>query len=149
VRNVGITGTRFGASNAQSHSLLSVLTKLFVPDSVLHHGDCQGVDEEGANLARAVGYKLCSHPPIEDRFRAYVQSEIMMWPLPYLNRNHEIVDQSSVLVACPDSAVESLRSGTWSTVRYARELVRPVVLVFPDGRVVLELGDLQAEVPVC
>jgi hypothetical protein len=149
MRNVGITGTRFGLSVPQSKGLFEVLRRLFVYDSVLHHGDCKGVDEQGSALARALGYKLCSHPPVDDKLRAYVQSDFTMLPLPYLDRNRVIVDQSSVLVACPDSVVESLRSGTWSTVRYAREVVRPVVLVLPDGHVSLELGNLQAEVPVC
>jgi hypothetical protein len=149
VSNIGITGTRFGLAVPQSKGLFEVLRRLFVPDSVLHHGDCKGVDEQGAALARSMGYELCSHPPSDDKLRAFVPSRFLMWPLPYMERNRAIVLQSSVLVACPDSQVETLRSGTWSTVRIARELVLPVVLVFPDGRASLEVGNLQAEVPVC
>ncbi len=45
---------------------------------------------------------------------------------------------SSVLGACPRSAEEETRSGTWPTVRYARKQGKPVYLVLPDGEVRVE-----------
>lgn len=44
------------------------------------------------------------------------------------------------MIATPSSKEEELRSGTWSTVRYARKLRRPVTLIYPDGSVVEEKG---------
>lgn len=41
---------------------------------------------------------------------------------PYLERNANIVEESSILIACPiDKNEEEWRSGTWSTVRKARK----------------------------
>ena len=42
---------------------------------------------------------------------------------PYLERNLNIIKNSSILIACPiDKNNEELRSGTWSTIRKARKL---------------------------
>ena len=39
------------------------------------------------------------------------------------------------LLAVPSSTTELRRSGTWATVRYARELGVPITLVLPDGSI--------------
>jgi len=52
---------------------------------------------------------------------------------PPLTRNHDIVDCTELLIACPKSMKEELRSGTWATVRYARKLERPVIIIYPNG----------------
>jgi hypothetical protein len=41
-------------------------------------------------------------------------------------------------VAAPRTPIETLRSGTWATVRYARAYGRPVWIVLPDGSVRVE-----------
>ena len=51
-------------------------------------------------------------------------------PKPYLDRNRDIVDACEVLLATPDGP-ERLRSGTWSTVRYARKIGKPVEVRLP------------------
>jgi len=53
----------------------------------------------------------------------------------YLTRNHELVDASSVLFACPKGTHEELRSGTWATVRYALKQHKEVVVIYPDGSI--------------
>lgn len=53
-------------------------------------------------------------------------------PAEYLDRNHAIVDECSVLIAAPRSLTEEQRSGTWATVRYARKMGRPVVILDPE-----------------
>ena len=35
-------------------------------------------------------------------------------------------------------SIEQLRSGTWATVRHARKLKRPIVIINPDGTLLLE-----------
>ena len=59
------------------------------------------------------------HPPDVGALRVFCSADEALAPLPYLTRNKQIVDASEVLVACPQSAKEEMRSGTWSTVRYA------------------------------
>jgi hypothetical protein len=51
------------------------------------------------------------------------------------SRNHDIVDETELLIACPGELAEAVRSGTWATVRYARKLGRPIVIFWPDGSV--------------
>jgi len=62
-------------------------------------------------------------------------SDIRRNPKPYLERNHNIVDESELLIACPKSKEEELRSGTWATVRYARKKGVRIILIYPDGSV--------------
>jgi hypothetical protein len=53
----------------------------------------------------------------------------------YLERNKDIVRESASLIAAPLQAEEQQRSGTWSTVRFARKIGKPVFLILPDGTV--------------
>jgi len=46
-----------------------------------------------------------------------------------------IVRETELLIAAPAEFSEQHRSGTWSTVRYARRLGRPVQIIGPDGRI--------------
>ena len=55
----------------------------------------------------------------------------MASPAPYLERNKEIVASSNLLIACPVGDKEELRSGTWSTVRFARKICTELVIVYP------------------
>lgn len=53
---------------------------------------------------------------------------------PPLVRNHDIVDSTELLIACPKEQVEVLRSGTWATIRYARKKEITVWLIDPEGQ---------------
>jgi hypothetical protein len=102
----------------------------------LHHGDCIGGDEEIHSLCLAHGVDVVIHPPKETTWRAFCEGAVEVRdPLPYLDRDQEIVNESTVLIAAPDTAVEKLRSGTWATVRRARRKRIPVLLLLPDGDV--------------
>jgi hypothetical protein len=54
---------------------------------------------------------------------------------PPLERNKHIVHNCGWLIAAPKEDSETLRSGTWATIRYARKLRRPITIVFPNGEV--------------
>jgi hypothetical protein len=103
-----------------------------------HHGDCIGADAEAANI-----FRLCispnilvSHPPLNPSKRAYVLSAEVRPEKEYLERNQDIVNETAFLIACPkEFAGEELRSGTWSTVRYARKVGKRVTIVRPDGTI--------------
>jgi predicted Rossmann fold nucleotide-binding protein DprA/Smf involved in DNA uptake len=58
---------------------------------------------------------------------------VMHPPRSFLERNHDIVDASEVLVAIPKETEEVLRSGTWATIRYAHKLRRRVMIIYPNG----------------
>lgn len=107
-----------------------------------HNGQCVGADYELAKIWDGLGGLIHFHPPINTVKMFDV--DYSSWdcrlstPKPYLERNLDIVLESSLLLALPNTYKEKLRSGTWATVRRARENGVPVILVFPDGSVVYE-----------
>lgn len=42
----------------------------------------------------------------------------------YLQRNKDIVNNCKYLIACPYSNKEQFSSGVWSTIRYAKKLIK-------------------------
>ena len=133
--NVGFTGTRQLLTEAQYHALWAVL--VYLDPACCHHGDCVGADSYFHDLVVALDRNLIIHPPEDPIFRAYCSTghRIMYPTATYLERNRNIVDESDQMIACPNSFHEEKRSGTWSTVRYARRLGRIIYVVFPDGSV--------------
>jgi len=101
----------------------------------LHHGDCVGSDVDAHRIARDLCLRVVIHPPSNPAQRAFCEASRVYALLPYLERNHRIVDQSDVLIATPDSEGEKRRSGTWATIRYARKHERRVFVVCPHGSV--------------
>lgn len=134
---VAFTGTQIGCTDAQVAALARTLVALGC--GVLHHGDCIGADEVAHRVARAMGARIELHPPRNGSKRArceMLRGEVVRPEGEYLARNRAIVDAGEVLVACPrEETGEELRSGTWATVRYARRLGRPVLIIRPSGRV--------------
>lgn len=57
-----------------------------------------------------------------------------MEPFPYLTRNKHIVDSVPLILACPKEHKMSIRSGTWSTIRYAWKLKKDVIIIPPIER---------------
>ena len=49
-----------------------------------------------------------------------------------LNRNKNIVDASNLIFAFPFDK-EIIRSGTWSTIRYAKKINKPLIIIRKDG----------------
>jgi hypothetical protein len=130
---VGFTGTRKGMTDQQKRVLRGLL-KLFDVEEA-HHGDCVGADEDFYNICRALGIPMIvAHPPSIDTSRAWTESNRFRDPRPYLARNRQIVNDTELLIATPETDVEQVRSGTWSTIRYARTKQRPIHIVLPDGR---------------
>ena len=89
----------------------------------------RGADAEAAGIARELGYLVACHPPSEDRHRAFVRADFTYPEDQFLQRNQEIVRCSVTLIVAPRTAQEQVRSGTWSTVRYARKTGKPVVIL--------------------
>jgi hypothetical protein len=104
-----------------------------------HHGDCIGADADFHALCLDLGLRVHIHPPVNDKKRAFCQGAASMAePKDYLQRNHNIVDASCLLIAAPSGTSELRRSGEWATIRYARKLGRTIWFVFPDGSVRVE-----------
>jgi len=117
-------------TQAQREAVAKLLAELQAGE--FHHGDCIGADEEAAAIAVGAGYRIFSHPPLNAAIRAFTRADVELQPKDYLVRNRDIVDVADVLVATP-AGLEVQRSGTWSTVRYARRLGKRTYIVMPDG----------------
>jgi hypothetical protein len=128
---VGFTGTRTGLT-ARQKTLLVETMRLLNPACV-HHGDCVGADAQLHALIREQfpAIRLAIHPPTQDRYRAFCQGDELYPARPYLHRNRCIVDVTQTLIACPRTNDEEQRSGTWATVRMARRLNHPVLILSP------------------
>lgn len=135
MNSIGFTGTRNGLKDVQRYALLRIIRDSKFNE--IHIGDCIGADDECINLIQlwAPDVVLVGHPPDLPALRAYRRYNIEHAPNPYLDRNRDIVDESELLIACP-AGPEELRSGTWSTVRYARKTGKPVIIIYPNGKIV-------------
>lgn len=134
VVHVGFTGTQDGQTSAQQRKVRQLLKD--IRGDFFHHGDCVGSDAQAHEIALALKYRVILHPPVEPRKRANCEGAIATREeKPYLKRNQDIVRECSVVIATPKSYQETIRSGTWSTVRKAVDMKRRVLVVYPDGRV--------------
>jgi hypothetical protein len=133
---IGFTGTRRGMTEAQRHAVTEFISG-FDEKIRAHHGVCEGADAEFHQICREFDAHIKGHPPVDKRYmvNAPLTFEECADPKPYLVRNKEIVNESELLIATPRQAYEVLRSGTWSTVRYARRQSKPVIIVFPNGSI--------------
>ena len=134
---VGFTGTRQDTTCEQFSALCRVVALLDVRE--WHHGCCIGADAESLEVVTeyAPGARLVAHPPESNALlseMALGDSDEVRGRKPYLERNRDIVNETETLVACPKGP-EELRSGTWSTVRFARKRCKRIVIIFPDGTV--------------
>src|SRR5258708_38911504 len=118
---VGFTGTQRGLTERQRVMLGLYLAGLEGACEEFHHGDCIGADAEAHELVRRYNVPVVIHPPDNSSKRAFCSDYHAAMPLsPYLARNRDIVDAVDLMIACP-SGIEVRRSGTWATVRYARQ----------------------------
>lgn len=130
---VGFTGSREGMTEAQKATVARLLAELQPKQA--RHGDCVGADADFHELARQTTAKVIIHPPSNDSARAGCIGDQILDEKPYLQRNKDIVDNSTVMIATPNTAQEQQRSGTWSTIRYARKSGKKLYVVAPDGSV--------------
>ena len=131
---IGFTGTRKGMTSAQKKTFYELLSSYLAVD--FHHGDCIGAYAEAHDMVVALGCRTIIHQPDNDSARAFKQGDVMRSPLPYLDRNKQIVNSTQLLIATPETAEETLRSGTWSTVRYAcKSPGMMVYVILPDGKI--------------
>lgn len=130
----GVTATQRGITLWQKVTIERLLRDDTDAVRELRHGDCIGGDADIHDIAANIeGYRIVIHPPSISSKRAFKQGHEVKTPLPYLDRNHAIVDAAQRLIAAPGETIEQLRSGTWATIRYAQRVRKPVTIVYPDG----------------
>lgn len=137
---LGFTGTQLGMTPAQFNRVGREVL-ILMPEEA-NHGMCVGSDTQFhaivRSLFRSEECRLIGHPPINTR-NAVMTSDVdeLMTPAPYIVRDKVIVARSEHMIATP-YCPEVIRSGTWTTVRHARKLGRPVTIVWPDGSITKE-----------
>jgi len=130
----GFTGTKHGMTRAQ----IAVTGYLFFTHKIsqLHHGCCMGADIQANTLAVLQDIETFGHPSNIANTQRSCELTKVFDPYPPLERDKHIVEAGEHgLIATPKTAVEQIRSGTWSTVRYARQANRPIWIICPDGTV--------------
>jgi hypothetical protein len=131
--HLAFTGSSRYLTYRQCDVLRQLFTELTEPGLTLHHGDCIVADAYVHDLALEFGWRVEIHPPENPAKRAWCEGAAVVHPVaPYLVRNRAIVLAGSMLVAAPDCP-ECVRSGSWSTVRFAWAKQRRVMLAMPDG----------------
>lgn len=133
---VGFTGTQEGMSERQKVNFAQVLIwfqKAYSERGLeFHQGQCVGADHDALVLVKTIGgVWTVAHPPLDTRKVHDLECDEVRPSYPYLERNHNIVDEVDVLLAAPRTTKEELRSGTWATVRYARKIVKPIEMIWP------------------
>lgn len=140
---VGFTGSRKGMTKAQAEVFTNIFSTGNNYITEFHHGLCEGSDAQAHDLVRARAFWNCSivgHPPSHQTHYAPRRCDKRFTPAPYLVRNRVIVNCTAYLIATP-SGPEITRSGTWSTVRYARKQKKSILIIMPDGQIIKENSD--------
>ena len=139
---VGFTGARGGMTPAQALAVEGLLAGFAAEQPTRGlcglHGDCVGADADFDAICKRRGIVVKIRPAAIPGMRAGCDSEALAEPRPPLVRNREIVADSGVLIACPRTREEVLRSGVWATIRAMRRKGGKVYLALPDGTLVVE-----------
>lgn len=124
---IGFTGSRNGMSKIQKDKLKNILKEY--EDFEFHHGDCVGADADSHKMAREFGGFIIIHPSKNSILQAYCDGDKRLPKEDYLKRNQNIVDLTDFLIAAPEKPVDIVRSGTWSTIRYAKKQKKEVFIL--------------------
>ena len=152
--NWGFTGTRDGMTDAQDKKVRELINDLGGEE--FHHGMDAGSDEQFHYIVLKkerglitkldfvfyeAGPRIIGHPPLNKKHAMKLDETIIstffkIWPAKeYLDRNHDVVHESGLMLATPKEYDEVERgSGTWATIRYTIKMNKPLIVVWPDGR---------------
>ena len=149
---VAFTGSRKGLSIRQKFSTNMILDCFFhnYDEITFYHGDCVGSDADFHDNILSLCFLYNNYMNINEKrikvvlFPALTAEEnrahcvndkrvfrfltvVEKNPKKPLDRNKDIIFIPKFLIACPNKS-ETLRSGTWATVRKARELGKSVIV---------------------
>lgn len=141
-RHLAFTGSKDRITEAQKVRLLFELKAARKNGFLwMHNGDCVTSDAEAAGQWADLNRKIMLHPPHKDTYRAFIDyADVVCETRGYLERDQDMVECSELLIATPQTYNEQRRSGTWTTIRYARKLRMKIIIILPDGTVRIENG---------
>jgi predicted Rossmann fold nucleotide-binding protein DprA/Smf involved in DNA uptake len=136
---IGFTGTRQGVTRIQAAKLFSVLRNLSDEEFTILHGGAKGADTvcDGYAYTQTFG-NIEVYPCTNERYLYWVEKgdgkiRAVHSVRKPLDRNRIIAHRCDTLIATPETIEEQVRSGTWSTIRYARIYNKPIILIHHDG----------------
>lgn len=136
IRIAAFAGTRKGMTELQKSTVQRLLVELEVTH--FEHGAAIGADEEASRVARELGLKITARPAnIAGERSDVAEADRWVEAAAPLDRNKKLVDFSHFLIATPDGP-ERPRSGTWTTVNYARSKKKSVWVIMPNGLAALQ-----------
>ncbi len=129
---IGFTGTRHGMTKAQQAQVAFHLS--WLRPQLVVHGGAIGSDAQFDRIARIMNIYRLIFP--SNLLNQQMSNEGGKWlePRSPLARNRDIVAASDVLLATP-AGPEIVRSGTWATIRCARQKNLYIFVLMPDGQV--------------
>lgn len=127
---IGITGTREGMTEWQFKEVRKVLSEL--RGDSFHHGDCNGVDVQAADIAKSLGYTIVCYPPKSTEEQGHFGGDVVHAPAGYLERDRAIVDACDVLIVVPKQMEWQPKGGTWYTHDYAKKTGKPFSVIWPE-----------------
>jgi len=132
---IGFTSTQEGMTKDQ-RIWLNTFINDFKPVE-FHHGDCIGSDSEAHELVKLIypECKIIIHPPLNKSKRAFNEGTQILKEKKYLERNKNIVNLTDILIGTPKENEEILRSGTWSTIRFAKKRNKSFHIILPNGKI--------------
>lgn len=133
--HLAFTASQRGITKAQTRRLWEELNLVARQGRrlICHLGDCIGGDAQIYYLCKALQLYLIGHPGNLQEKRSFLVYDELRSVTDNITRNHDMVDESSVLFACPREPTEIIRSGTWATWRYAKAQHKQVYRIGPAG----------------
>jgi hypothetical protein len=138
LRKLGFTGTRNGLSDNQRAWLALEIQSN--PPAKAGHGDCVGADGDFHDLLRLYAPSCEIHvwPSLFEGLRAFKKGDVMYEPEKAGVRDKHIVKFATHFVGCPPTDFEVQRSGSWQTLRMARNrlnkgLLKELHWIGPNG----------------
>lgn len=128
------TGTRNGTTKEALTSFRHWLAETQINISEAHHGDCIGADTQFHEIMCEMAVHVFVHPCTLEKYRSFNTGGTISRPLNPTYRNKKMVDLCDLVVAFPEGP-EVVRSGTWSTIRYASKRNKSCVIFWRDGSV--------------
>jgi hypothetical protein len=105
---------------------------------VVVHGDCLGADANFDEICARLKIPRTIRPCTFENMRAHCEkygARLVAPPKKPMQRNRDIVSEADKLIGCPWNDVPIKKgSGTWATIRFAKQKGIPVHIIGPDGR---------------
>jgi hypothetical protein len=132
---IGFTGSAAKITKEQRELIKKILTSLKPAEA--HHGGCIGADNGFHEICLKLKIKLVVHPGTDGYGRMPLRADLIgnftrLNPIEHLSRNKKIIDCSDIVLAIPDGP-ETRKSGTWSTVRYAKKSGKKLIIIYSNG----------------